>query len=82
MSKFYKHKKYSNYKKPLTKQESFGWMLVSIIFTIFFIFYLLKGFVINCIFEWPIRWDVNKCWTEQIDPASKNAAEKAVNFVP
>jgi hypothetical protein len=82
MSKFYKHKKYSNYKKPLTKIESFQLVLVAVIFTVCFVFYIIKGFIFNCIFEWPIRWDIMTCWTEQINPTVQKASEAVVNFLP
>jgi hypothetical protein len=68
--------------KPLTRKEIFTWLLVSITFSIFFILYMSKGFLFNCVFEWPLRWDVKNCLSEQVDPASRKAAEKAVNFVP
>lgn len=54
----------------------------SVIFGLLFIFYFSTSFISNCVFEWPIRWDVKTCWVEQIHPAKEKATEKAVNFVP
>jgi len=33
-------------------------------------------FFANCIFEWPIRWDVSTCWEEQKAPAKQKAIEE------
>lgn len=70
----------------MSRDEEFQWWIVTIVFVVCFIFYLSWGFLSNCIFEWPIRWDVGTCWHEQIKPAkekaSEKASEKAVNFIP
>lgn len=65
----------------LTKKE-FQWLITITVFIIAFIFYFTKGYLSNCIFEWPPRWDVKVCFSEQINPAKDKAAEKAANFVP
>ena len=70
-----KYKKYSRYKrsKNLTPEEKFQWALAIAIFIIAFIFYFVINYFSNCIFEWPIRWDVKTCWHEQINPAKNKA---------
>ena len=75
--RFYKYRD-----KKMTKQEKFQWILTSVVFTVVFISVFAYRFVTNCIFEWPIRWDIGICWHEQVEPAKNAAAEKAVNFVP
>lgn len=76
-----RRRRYYNSKK-MSEEEKTQWILTSIVFIICFIFYLLWGFISNCIFEWPIRWDVGACWIEQVKPAKEKAVEKAINFIP
>ncbi len=75
-------KHYYHHPKKITKEEIFQWGVVAVVFAFFFIFHFIGGFLSNCIFEWPIRWDVSTCWHEQIAPAKEKAAEKAANFIP
>lgn len=80
MSRRRKYHYYSS--KGLTKEEKFRWILVIIIFIVGFLIYFSYGILTNCVFHWPIRWDVMTCWNEQVNPAKEKAAEKAANFVP
>ncbi|RJO61207.1 hypothetical protein C4544_03490 [candidate division WS5 bacterium] len=82
MSRHWKFKKYHSGSKKMTEFEKFQWIAFFIICAVLFGFYLIKGFISNCVFEWPIRWDVHACWNEQINPAKEKAAEKAINFIP
>lgn len=66
----------------MTKFEKFQWVVACIVFSVVFICYFIFRFFSNCIFEWPLRFDVKTCWNEQIQPAKEKAAEKAVNFIP
>jgi len=75
--KFYKHRE-----KKMTEFEKFQWVLTAIVFVVVFICVFAYRFTTNCIFEWPIRWDVGVCWHEQVGPAKDAATEKAANFVP
>lgn len=75
------HKKYKS-SKELTEKRIFGWIVTSVVFTACFVMYFAHHFVANCIFEWPIRWDVGVCWNEQVDSAVRGASEVAVHFVP
>ena len=74
--------RYRYHDKKMTKLEKFQWLLTAVIFGIVFVVYFSYRFATNCIFEWPIRWDVRACWHEQIAPAKEKAAEQAANFVP
>lgn len=62
--------------------EKFQWILFTIVFVILFIIYFTYRFFSNCVFEWPIRWDVSTCWNEQIVPSKEKAIEKASVFAP
>ncbi|MDP1760271.1 MAG: hypothetical protein Q8L01_02365 [Candidatus Woesebacteria bacterium] len=62
--------------------ERFRWAVFIIACVILFYFYLIKGFISNCIFEWPIRWDITTCWNEQIIPAQQKAIETASPLSP
>ena len=75
--KFYRHRS-----RGLTNQEKFQWGLTMAVFVIVFCVVFVYRFFANCVFEWPIRWDVRACWNEQVQPAKEKAAEKAANFVP
>lgn len=66
----------------MTKQKQFQWILVGVIFVIGFIIYFIYGFFVNCIFEWPPRWDVGTCWEEQKAPAKQKAIEDTIKFAP
>lgn len=80
MSRYRRYRKYRS--RGMTEQEKFQWGLATAVFIIAFIFYFIGGYFSNCIFEWPPRWDVKTCFSEQINPAKDKAAEKAANFVP
>ncbi len=82
MRRFRKFKRHRSGSKKITEFEKFQWIAFFIICAVLFGFYLIKGFISNCIFEWPIRWDVGTCWNEQINPAKDKAAGKAINFMP
>jgi hypothetical protein len=56
--------------------------IASVVFIVWYAIYTVFGFLTNCIFEWPVRWDVGTCWNEQIQPAKEKAIEKAANFIP
>ena len=66
----------------MTKQEQFMWAVAGVVFVVGFLVYFVYGFFTNCIFHWPIRWDVGACWHEQIAPAQYKAAQSASNFMP
>ncbi len=68
--------------KKMTEFEKFQWAIFFIVLIGGFLFYFVLGWITNCVFEWPIRWDVTNCWNEQINPAKEKASEKAVNFIP
>jgi len=76
-SRFYKRRS-----RGLSKEEKIGWTIASFIFVIVFVTYFIYSFFANCIFEWPIRWDVGTCWDEQKAPAKQKAIEEAIKFVP
>lgn len=82
MPKHWNHKKHSFSQNKLTKKEEFQWVLTVVVFVTFFIIYFTNNFFSNCIFEWPIRWNVKVCWNEQIPDAKERALEKAANFIP
>lgn len=65
----------------ITKKE-FMWIFVGIIFVFYLVIYFVNSFFENCIFEWPIRWDVGTCWDEQKEPAKQKAIEEAIKFAP
>lgn len=68
--------------RGMSEMEKFQWVVASVVFAVVFVVLLAYGFVAHCVIEWPIRWDVGTCWHEQVDPASKKAAEAASNFIP
>lgn len=68
--------------RKLSEFEKFQWAVFLTACVVFFIWYYILGFFQNCIFEWPVRWDVKTCWNEQYEPARDKAAEKAINFMP
>lgn len=77
------YKKYRNYNsRKMSKFERFQWVVTIMIFCILFVIYFAYKFLSNCIFEWPIRWDVHTCWKEQIAPSKEKAIEKASVFAP
>lgn len=71
-----------SHSRKVSEEDKLYLMIVVIVFVVCFIFYLLSSFISNCIFEWPLRWDVGTCWNEQINPAKEKAVEKAIQFVP
>jgi hypothetical protein len=80
--------KYKQYKrrgypsKKLSKKEFYRYLLVAVVFTIIFIPCFIYFFFSNCVFVWPVRWDMKTCWHEQIAPSSEKAAKGAVNLLP
>ena len=66
----------------MTQREKIGWLIAGGVFVVCFMAYFIYGFFTNCVFHWPIRWDVDECWHEQIAPAQNKAAESASNFIP
>ncbi len=78
--KYYKPRKYKD--RKMSEQEKFQWVLTAIVFVVVFIGAFIYFFASNCIFEWPIRWDIKACWHEQVQPAKEEAIDKAANFVP
>jgi hypothetical protein len=62
--------------------KDFQWLVAGAVFVVFFVGYFVWGFISNCIFEWPIRWDVGTCWREQVAPAQQKAIETAAPFSP
>ena len=78
--RYFKFKKYRE--RKMTEQEKFQRILTAIVFVVVFIGAFIYFFASNCIFEWPIRWDIKTCWNEQIQPARNEAIDKAANFVP
>jgi|APSaa5957512622_1039677.scaffolds.fasta_scaffold144280_2 hypothetical protein len=83
MGRYRKYKRrYKPRSKKISKEEQFQLIIAGIIFIVLFVFYTMFGFISNCVLEWPPRWDVSTCWSEQIDPAKGKAIEKAIQFVP
>lgn len=66
----------------MSKEEEFQWGVAAVVFVIVFVLSVIYYFFSNCIFEWPPRWDIGTCFSEQIQPAKEKAAEKAANFIP
>jgi hypothetical protein len=64
------------------KRYIFQLCVAALIFVLGVVIWFSWFFVCNCIFHWPIRWDVKACWTEQIRPAQEKAGEAASNFIP
>jgi hypothetical protein len=79
MFRYWKKRRY--YSKPLTKQEKFAWVVAFAVFIISFFFYFTINFISNCVFEWPLRWDIKTCWKEQIEPSNQKASEKTAPFI-
>lgn len=75
-----KHRKRKN-PQGITKEDKEKWAVVSVVFAVVYIFNLITGFFSNCVFEWPIRWDVNTCWQEQHEPAKHKASEIAAQLI-
>ncbi len=55
-------------------------IVVGVVFIIVFVAVFVNSYVRNCIWEWPIRWDVKTCWNEQIEPSKEKATEEAAKF--
>jgi hypothetical protein len=66
----------------MSEFEKFCWVVFIVILIISFIYFVIAGFITNCVFHWPIRWDVGTCWHEQIMPAQQKAAQTAEPFMP
>jgi hypothetical protein len=81
MAIYGKRKKYYRARKE-AEQKKIMWLVACAVFGLCFIAYFIYGFSANCIFHWPIRWDIGACWHEQIQPAENKAAQSASNFVP
>ena len=76
-------RRYYKYRsRGLSKEEKIGWAIASFVFVVVFVAYFIYSFFANCIFEWPIRWDVGTCWDEQKAPAKQKAVEEAIKFAP
>ncbi|OGI98624.1 hypothetical protein A3H53_01245 [Candidatus Nomurabacteria bacterium RIFCSPLOWO2_02_FULL_40_10] len=69
-------------KRRFISFKEFQWIVFFTILILAFIYFFVLGFIKNCVFGWPIRWDARTCWNEQIKPASEKSAEKAVDFFP
>ena len=83
MGKYKKHRRRNTSRsQKITKEDKLHLMIIGIVFVVCFVFYLMSSFVSNCIFEWPLRWDIGTCWNEQVGPAKEKAVEKAIQFVP
>jgi len=82
MARYRRYRKRAYRSKKASELERFQWMIVMIVFIIVFLTTFAWRFTTNCIFEWPIRWDVGVCWVEQLTPSKEEAIEKAVNFAP
>ena len=85
MAKYKKWKK-SHYSKPkqsrkMTEFEKFSLIVAAIVFVISLIYFVIVGFLHNCVFHWPIRWDISACWHDQIAPAQQKAAQTAEPFI-
>ena len=78
MAKYHRRRR----EKPMSKEEKVAWIITCVVFVVCFVAYFIYGFFSNCIFHWPIRWDIGTCWHEQIQPAQNKAAESASNFMP
>jgi hypothetical protein len=76
-----KHGHHRNSAPKITKKDIKKWTVIAIVFTVLYIFYRISGFFSNCIFEWPIRWDVNTCWQEQHEPAKQKASEVTAQLI-
>lgn len=76
----YKYRK-NDFNRKLTKKEKDRYTVAVVVFVAVFVGVLTYNFFSNCVFEWPIRWDVGTCFNEQIKPAKDNAAEKAAQFI-
>ena len=62
--------------------EDFMVVLFVIVLLGGFALFFTWNFITNCIFEWPIRWDVAQCFDDQLDPSWKKAGENAMDFLP
>ncbi|MES3004627.1 MAG: hypothetical protein V4690_00780 [Patescibacteria group bacterium] len=83
MTRYRKFKKRSSYfKKRENEFEIPKWIFYFLTLTILFIVFFSFNFVSNCIIEWPPRWDVRTCWSEQFEPAKTKAIEKSAPFMP
>jgi hypothetical protein len=83
MKKYRYHKAYqSRQPRKLTDFEKFSLVVAGIVFIISFSYVMIAGFLSNCVFHWPIQWNVDACWHEQIAPAQNKAVQAASNFVP
>lgn len=82
MRKYKKYRRNISRSQKITKEDKLHLMIIGIVFVVCFVFYLMSSFVSNCIFEWPLRWDIGTCWNEQVGPAKEKAVEKTIQFVP
>jgi len=84
MAKYW-HKKKHYYKpkqpRKLTEFEKFSLVVAAVVFVIALIYFTVAGFLRNCVFHWPVQWDVSACWHEQIAPAQQKAAQAAEPFI-
>jgi len=82
MARYRRYRKYYHRSEKISEFEKFQWIVVVVVFVTVFMVTFVWRFTTNCIFEWPIRWDVGTCWTEQEASSKEEAIEKAVNFIP
>lgn len=66
------------------KDKIFIFQVFLTVFVLLFgtVMYFSIYFVRNCIFHWPIRWDIGTCWNEQIQPAQDSAVKDASVVAP
>lgn len=68
-------------KSDKLEMEMFSWVLLAIIFVTSYVFFFIHGWLSNCVFEWPIRWDIKTCWNEQKAPATQKALNETAKFM-
>lgn len=69
----------------LTRREKrvvFLWIVAAIVLVTGYIIFQTVHFIRDCIFEWPIRWDVRTCWNEQKQASWDKAGEGTSLFIP
>lgn len=62
--------------------EWFQWAIFAVVFFVIFVISMIWNFTANCVFEWPLRFDVATCWDEQKPDAKEDATDAASNFMP
>jgi hypothetical protein len=80
---YYKYKKRKKSRRRRKEDEELlKYLPAAIVFIIVLVAVFTFNFLTNCIFEWPIRWDIGVCWDEQKEPSVRKATEEAIKFVP